>query len=51
MTKRKSPRVKIVKGRVRKTKIGRITTLTIPKRKAATKAAKKPSTQIIFGKR
>jgi hypothetical protein len=38
-------------GRVSKTRMGLIIEFTIPSRKAATRAAKKPSTRIIFGKR
>jgi hypothetical protein len=51
MMSKKSPRVNRVKGKVRKTRMGRTITLTIPSKKAATRADKKPSTQIIFGKR
>ena len=50
-TRRKSPRVKTVIGSVSKTRIGRMMALTIPKRKAATKAVQKPSTQTTFGTR
>jgi hypothetical protein len=38
-------------GRVSRTKMGRRIVLTIPRRKAATRAAQKPSTRIIVGKR
>jgi hypothetical protein len=51
MTSKKSPKVNSVRGRVSKTRMGRRIVLTIPKRKAATRAAQKPSTQIIFGER
>jgi hypothetical protein len=51
MTSRKSPRVRIVRGRVRKTIIGRMKALITPKTKAVTKAAQKPSTRITLGKR
>src|SRR4030065_2684050 len=49
MTSKKSPRVTIVRGRVSKTRMGRSIVLTIPNRKADTRAAKKLSTQIILG--
>jgi hypothetical protein len=51
MISKKSPKVSTVIGKVSRTKIGRRIVLTIPRRKAATRAAQKPSTQIIFGKR
>jgi hypothetical protein len=51
MTSRKRPKVNRVRGRVRKTRMGRRMALTIPRSKAAIRAAKKPSTQITFGKR
>jgi hypothetical protein len=38
-------------GSVSRTRMGRRIVLTIPRRKAATSAAQKPSTQIIPGKR
>src|SRR5512139_3258198 len=51
MISRKSPRVRTVRGSVRKTIIGRMIALIIPKTKAVTKAAQNPSTRITLGKR
>jgi len=51
MINKKSPSVSNVMGSVSRTRMGRRIVLTIPKRKAATRAAQKPSTQIILGKR
>jgi len=51
MTSKKSPKVNKVMGRVSRTRRGRTIALTIPNKKAATSAAQKPSTRIIFGKR
>src|SRR3990172_1071087 len=44
ITRRKRPRVNTVRGRVSKTEMGRMRALTIPRRRAAIKAAPKLST-------
>jgi len=50
MTSRNNPKVRRVSGKVRITRMGRMIVFTIPRRRAAIKADKKPSTAISPGR-
>jgi len=51
MTRRKRPRVRRVRGRVKKTRMGLMTALTRASKNAAAKAERNPLTEINPGKR